>query len=50
MSVRGLKVFVVGREVLERAWGDRFPVHGGWVILRGATDGKVGGMREGERM
>lgn len=44
----GLKIFVVGREVLERAWGDRFAVHGGWVRLKGATDGKVGGVGEGE--
>ena len=43
-------MFAVGREVLERAWGDRFPVHGGWVVLKGATDGKVGGIGEGERM
>ena len=43
-------MFVVGREVLDRARGDRFAVYGGWEVLRGATGGKVGGMGVGEGM
>lgn len=38
-SVRGLRVFVVGREVLEGAGGDRFARYGGWVRLRGVGEG-----------
>lgn len=33
---------------MSRAGGDRFPVHSGWTIHRDATDGKEGGLNEGE--
>ena len=42
--MRGLRVFVVGREVLEGAGGDRFARYGAWMRLRGATGGRIGGM------
>jgi len=41
-------VFVVGRTVLEPARGDQFPVVGGWLVYSEATEGKIGGVGEGE--
>jgi len=48
--VASLTVFVVGRKVVSRASGHKFPVYGGWKIHREATDGKVGGLGEREGM
>lgn len=50
VEVDSLKVFVVGREVVSKASGHSFPVYGGWKIYREATEGKVGGLGEGEGM
>lgn len=47
-EVPSLRVFVVGREVLSRASGSRFPTYGGWVVYREATAGKVGALGEGD--
>ncbi|KAL2041570.1 hypothetical protein N7G274_005952 [Stereocaulon virgatum] len=49
-EVANLKIFVVGREVVEHGLRDRFPAYGEWSILREATDGKVGGLGRGEGM
>lgn len=49
-AVESLKVFVVGRKVVSKAAGHSFPVYGGWKIYREATDGKAGGLGEGEGM
>jgi len=40
-------VFVVGRKVVARAVGHKFPVYGDWVIYRAATEGKEGALGVG---
>ena len=49
-AVTNLKVFVVGRDVVEHGVDDKFPVYGPWTILREATNGKVGGLADDEGM
>ena len=49
-AVTNLKVFVVGREVVEHGVDDKFPVYGPWAIMREATNGEVGGLADDEGM
>jgi len=52
--VTNLQIFVVAREIFKHGGGgdagDEFPEYGELVILREATDGKVGGLDEGAGM
>jgi len=52
--VTDLQIFVVAREIFKHGGGgdagDEFPEYGELVILREATDGKVGGLDEGAGM
>lgn len=51
-DVKGLKIFVVAREVLRQGGGgekgDEFPVFGKLEMWGEATEGKVGGLDKGK--